>query len=89
MNPETPIIRILLSEASSRALDSAGPKAFAIVSKDMSDGNTGRWAIGLCSIEWRTAQDACAVLMGSKQARPIKKPSLPQRQPTVTEIRNA
>jgi hypothetical protein len=67
-------IRILLSEAASRHLDAAGPQAFTIVHRDMSDGSTGRWVITLAPVEWRTAQDAASVLCGSATAKRIKTP---------------
>jgi|GEM_PF-6463188 len=81
------VIRILLSEAASRHLDVAGPQAFAIVSRDMSDERTGRWVISLAPVEWETARDASAVLVGSAKAvrpKPAATPPLTKR-----EIRTA
>ena len=93
-NPPVEVVpgqtRILLSESASRHLDAAGAKAFAIVHRDMSDGNTGRWAITLCPVEWQTARDASAVLMGRAKAF-FPKPSKPITSAALTphEIRKA
>jgi hypothetical protein len=70
MNP--PFTRILLSRTASEALTAAGPDAFAIVAKAMrgtaEPETAGRWEITLAPIEWETARDASAVLMGTKVA---------------------
>lgn len=66
--------RILLSEAASQHLEAAGPQAFSIVHRDMSDGNAGRWVITLAPVEWQTARDAAAVLMGTARAVRPKAP---------------
>ncbi|MES2659278.1 MAG: hypothetical protein V4689_11725 [Verrucomicrobiota bacterium] len=80
----------MLSEATSKHLDAAGPKAFAIVHKDMSDGNTGRWIITLCPVEWQAARDASAVLMGKAKAAFPKTPKpIPSAPLTREEIRGA
>ena len=69
----SPIVRILLSESASRHLDASGERAFTIIAKDMSDGTAGRWVIHLAPIDWRTAQDASAVLLGKARAVRIKR----------------
>jgi len=70
-------IRILLSEAASRRLDATGERAFTIVHRVMrteEPGTAGRWAITLAPVEWQTARDASAVLMGKARAVKIKTP---------------
>lgn len=67
-------IRIRLSAASSAALTAAGHGAFTIVHKVMrteEPDSAGRWEITLAPIEWQTAVDASAVLLGTRRVRPL------------------
>jgi hypothetical protein len=72
------VIRILLSRAASDALTATGERAFAIVHRCMrgveEPETVGRWCITLAPVEWETAQDASAVLLGTKRAAPLRKP---------------
>jgi len=77
MNSNHPgVVRILLSQAASEALASTGENAFAIVGKASHPEIPGRWVIHLASAEWHNAMDASAVLLGTKRAVRIKKPSI-------------
>jgi predicted secreted protein len=71
------ISRILLSKAASDALSATGERAFAIVHRCMrgveEPETAGRWCITMAPVEWETAQDASAVLLGTKRAATIRK----------------
>lgn len=62
------LIRILLGESASRALDESGCRAFAIVGKEASQEHPGRWLIHLRDASHLAAQDARDVLIGRKVA---------------------
>ena len=75
-----PITRILLSESASKALTESGEQSFAIVHRCMrpeEPDTAGRWVIHLAPIDWRTAQDASAVLLGKATAKPLKRATGP------------
>lgn len=61
-------IRILLSEAASRALDEAGCRAFSIVGKDTTSEHPNRWIIHLRDASHLEAEAARDVLLGNKIA---------------------
>lgn len=64
------LIRILLSESASRALNDAGCRAFAIVGKERTTEHPDRWIIHLRDASHLEAQDAQDVLLGRKIAIP-------------------
>ena len=70
------LVRILLSEAASRALDETGCRAFSIVGKEASREHRGRWVIHLRDASHLAAEDARDVLVGIKIAVP--KPLSPE-----------
>jgi len=63
------MVRILLSESASRALDETGCRHFAIVGKEPSGDHPGRWVIYLRDASHLAAEDARDVLMGRKIAQ--------------------
>lgn len=75
------LIRILLGKTASDLLTATGERAFAIVHRAMRGTDepetAGRWQITLAPVEWQTAADASAVLLGTKKG------TTPRKQPVT------
>ena len=76
--PSEGVLRLLLSEAASKALTEAGSDAFTIVHRAMrgteEPDSAGRWCIHLAPVSHQAASDACEVLLGRKKAIKPRKP---------------
>jgi hypothetical protein len=71
VNP--PLVRILLSKAASDALTASGEQAFSVIGRASHPDDPTRWVIYIAPVSFTTASDACAVLLGTKRAAPLRK----------------